>query len=108
MLNIDSETIRHSGSDMIIDNFFNYDPLPQGLTLRSSRKPQYILSDENIIIRALPKLNCQNVSLKDKVDFYPHRIPLVRSGFGSLSYSLFNRENAVNRGVGLSSRSFLL
>ncbi|NLM28595.1 MAG: hypothetical protein GX211_10565, partial [Clostridiaceae bacterium] len=100
VINIDSETIRHSGSDLVLENFFNFDPLPEGLPSELPEKPQYILSDDNIIIRALPKLNCQNISLKEKVIFYPHRIPLVRKGFGSLSYSLFNRENAVNRGVG--------
>jgi hypothetical protein len=100
VLNIDSETIRHSGSDIIPENFFNYDPLPEGLPPDLPEKPEFILNDKNIIIRALPKLNCQNISLKEKIIFYPHRIPLVRPGFGSLSYSLFNRKDAVNRGVG--------
>jgi hypothetical protein len=100
VMNIDGETIRHSGSDITPENFFNYDQIPEGLPSNLIEKPEYILNDENIIIRVLPKLNCQNTSLKDKLVFYPHRIPLVRPGFGSLSYSLFNREDAVNRGVG--------
>lgn len=100
VMNIDKDTIRHKGSDIIPENFFNYDPLPEGLPPDLPEKPEFILNDKNIIIRALPKLNCQNISLKEKIIFYPHRIPLVRPGFGSLSYSLFNRKDAVNRGVG--------
>ena len=100
VMNIDGETIRHSGSDITPENFFNYDQIPEGLPSNLIEKPEYILNDENIIFRVLPKLNCQNTSLKDILVFYPHRIPLVRPGFGSLSYSLFNREDGVNRGVG--------
>ena len=101
VLNIDGETIRHSGSDIIIENFFNYDPLPEGLPSDLPEKPEYILTDEKTTIRALPKLNCTDIVFPNKLHFpYPHRIPLVRPGFGSLSYSLFNRESAVNRGVG--------
>ncbi|NLG89755.1 MAG: hypothetical protein GX494_11215 [Clostridiaceae bacterium] len=102
VLNIDNETIRHGGSDMIPEYFFNYDPLPEGLPPDLPATPKYILNDENITIRALPKLNTLlNNSFKKELSFaYPPEIPLVRPGFDSLSYSLFQRESGVNRGVG--------
>jgi len=101
VMNIDSETIRHSGGDIIPGYFFNYDSLPQGLPSNLPEKPEYLLTDKNIIIRALPILNCTDTVFPNMLDFpYPHKIPLVRSGFGSLSYSLFECESGVNRGVG--------
>ena len=57
VLNIDSETIRHSSRDIICENFFNYGQLMEGLSLDLPKIPEYLLTDGNIIIRALPVLN---------------------------------------------------
>jgi hypothetical protein len=102
VVNIDKETIRHSGNDIVPEYFFNYDPLPEGLPSDLPEKPEYLLSSKNIIVRALPTLKTlTDTSFKKELSFaYPYNIPIVNPGFGSLSYSLFNREDGVNRGVG--------
>ena len=89
VMNIATETLKYSDGYTILKNFFNFEQLspimPSGLPEKSECK----IYDNYVVIKALPKLNCQPVTLKDIIYFYPHRIPLVQTGFGSLAYAMY-------------------
>ena len=75
VMNIATETLKYSDGYTILKNFFNFEQLspimPSGLPEKSECK----IYDNYVVIKALPKLNCQPVTLKDIIYFYPHRIP---------------------------------
>jgi hypothetical protein len=51
--------------------FFNFEPLREDLPDNLPEKPIYIIHDNYMEIRALPILNCQDFTFRDKVRFYP-------------------------------------
>lgn len=97
MMSIDTDTLNYTDSKTITTNFFNFDSLPADLPENLPEKPEYTLHDGHILIRALPKLNClKNTNLQKTVQFpYPHRIPLVQPGFGSLGYAMYHHDGSI-------------
>ncbi|HZK27106.1 MAG TPA: DUF5704 domain-containing protein, partial [Thermoclostridium sp.] len=97
VMNIDTEILKHSDSEAIPTNYFNFDPLPENLPEYLPEKPEFSLHDRHILIRALPKLNCVvDLTVKDLLEFYyPHRIPLVQPGFGSLGYAMYHHDGSI-------------
>ncbi len=90
VISMDKGTVRTYSNVIVPYNFFNYEPLPEGLPSHLPEKPEYLLTDTELIIRALPRLSCLNELLQDRLDFhYPYKIPLIQTGFGSLGYSLY-------------------
>jgi hypothetical protein len=97
VMSINTETLKYSDYVTIPTNYFNYEPLPPGLPESLPETPEYSFHDEHILVRALPKLNClRNTNLQKVVQFpYPHRIPLVQTGFGSLAYAMYHHDGSV-------------
>ena len=105
VLSIDAGTLCYSDEYTIPIRFFNFEPLPMGLASELPENPKYALFDSYIQIRALPKLNFQDLLFNEAVPFYPHRIPLVQPGFGSLSYAMYHHDGSY-AGVGYSPDPF--
>lgn len=97
VMSIDTETLRNSYNEIIPTKYFNFEPLPSDLPNELPEKPEYTMCDNYMIIRALPKLNCERrLTIQDKLEFfYPHPIPLVKTGFGSLGYAMFHHDGSV-------------
>jgi hypothetical protein len=86
--------------------FFNFEPLREDLPDNLPEKPIYIIHDNYMEIHALPRLNCSGRTLPNVLEFYyPHKIHLVRPGFGSISYALYHH-NGFKTGVGYSPDPF--
>ena len=95
VLRIDTEVLHNPELIIMPTELFNFEPLPSGLSSDLPEKPEYSLYDGHMEIRALPKLNCHRGSLKDEINFYPHRIPLPKPSFGSLSYAMYHHEGGL-------------
>lgn len=91
VMNMDTGTLKYSDENTVPTKFFSFESLPPDLSSDLPEKPEYAIYDNHLIIRALPNLNCvRDLTIQDKLDFYyPHPIPIVQTGFGSLGYAMF-------------------
>jgi hypothetical protein len=106
VMSIDTGTLNYSDEYTIPTMFFNFEPLPSGLPTELPEKPECALFNNNILVRALPKLNFTKDTLIDELQFhYPRRIHLIQPGFGSLSYAMYHHDGS-HTGVGYSPDPF--
>ena len=109
VMNIETETLKYSDEHTVPTNFFNFEPLPSDFSQALPEKPECEIYDNYLVIRALPKLNCLvGTSLqRELLQFsYPHPIPIVQTGFGSLGYAMYYK-NGNNAGVAYSPDNLL-
>lgn len=99
VMNIDTGTLNYSDDYTIPANFFNFAGLP--------KKPKCEVYENYIVIRVLPNLYCEvGKTIQDElVFFYPYPIPIVKTGFGSLAYSMYHH-NGSKAGVAYSPDPF--
>lgn len=97
VMSIDTGTLKYSDEKTILSNFFNFEKLQTNLPTNLPDKPEIKIYDNYLIIRALPNLNCiRNKTIQDKLEFfYPHPIPLVQAGFGSLGYAMYHHDGSI-------------
>ena len=92
--------------DIFISDLLNDEELPYDLPSGVPEKPEFVMEDEFLLIRALPKLNCKPfTSLIEQLEFtYPHRIPIVQPNFGSLSYAMYHYDGTIQESATLLIR----
>lgn len=102
VISVDKQTVFcPEDMEISITDLFNYSELPKELPAHLPEKPEFIINSEYLIIRALPQLNCDKKTYNQLVMFYPHKIPIVTTSFGSLSYAMYHH-NGSDAGVSYS------